>query len=275
MITKKVYLIKLILIIVTLALKSLKAKTFQEPRYTKGHVIGRKKEIHGEAQIDLELDYDEWIQYHNERNWTKKYPILGVTQKYFKNATDKISRIQLLNLAVDYMVYEMAHHDIKLSFGCIHEMKRLWRHAFHDYFTDNHHHSKFYNITEIYAYFNGLEFIHIFHMKIEFKDLPKEFRHKLREHFSHVRERDFREMFNWLDDPHGHKNDTELKRKRLNDHFYDRYYGVEWKADGRRVTDDDYDDLEPKYERIHHKIRTAKHRLNDDELKELMDEMDL
>ena len=160
--------LKIGLAILLTMLQAMKAKTFGEPRYTKGHIWGRKKHKKPIPELEQEINYDEWVRYHNERNWTTKFPVLEVTQKYFKNSSHNISRTQLINLAVDYMVYEMAAHHIKLSIPCLHDMKHLWRKAFKDYFFDYHHHQKTYNISELYGFHNGLEFIHIFHMRTRF-----------------------------------------------------------------------------------------------------------
>ena len=47
---------------------------------------------------------------------------------------------------------------------------------------------------------------------------------------------------------------------------------IEWDEDGRKVTDEDYDDIEPKFQRKLHNARIKRERLDDDEINMLLEE---
>jgi hypothetical protein len=110
--------------------------------------------------------------------------------------------------------------------------------------------------------------------------LPSEFQHKLEtlhtegiedEKSRNRAKNDLYEMFGF-GRKRKHVKVVDLKKKELKRKFEERYKGIEWSLDGRRVVDDDYDDLEPAYERKLHKERLTRDKLNEDEMDMLLDE---
>lgn len=113
------------------------------------------------------------------------------------------------------------------------------------------------------------------HYGLKFKALPQD----LRDYLEDIYGRDsyeFREIFFPEHERYDeneekltpkHEQYDKLKKREVKRKVREKYGGIEWKKDGRRVIDDDYDELEPSFER---KLHTLK--LKDDKEDELSGE---
>jgi len=69
-----------------------------------------------------------------------------------------------------------------------------------------------------------------------------------------------------------HAELRELKKREVERKIRERYGSIEWKTDGRRVVDEDYDEDEPAYERKLHIGRINKEKLNEEDIDMLLEE---
>lgn len=258
-----------------LFLKKVESKRHFEPRYTKDYIRRRNKEQQPLAEMEEYLYLDELESYHDDKNnpkWEKRYPILKITRKYYQNSTSKIPFKQFMNLATDYYVYKLSNLHFNLSVDTIHKLKTLFRGVVrHE--LDPHHPSATFNFSVCYDFLLGNQYVILFHIKVKLSKLPKEFQEKLRELHDDKTDHQFFEMFNGYDLPQ--KDQRDLKMEELKRRHTERYANVEWSKDGRRVIDEDYDDLEPKNERKgYHFKKKKQYYLKEDEINELL-EMDL
>lgn len=125
---------------------------------------------------------------------------------------------------------------------------------------------------ELYRMTIGGVLAYELHSAVHWEDLPAEFRHKIEDLYKDQRSMDIMELFG--KGYHRRKNVTnlDLMKREAKRKFNERYRAIEWKADGRRVIDDDYDDLEPAYERKLHTERLKRDNLSEDELAMLVEE---
>lgn len=85
---------------------------------------------------------------------------------------------------------------------------------------------------------------------------------------------EFKEVFNRDEERHEptHAELRDLKQREVERKIRERYGSIEWKTDGRRVSDDDYDEDEPAYERKLHIGRINKEELKDEDIDMLLEE---
>lgn len=236
----------------------------------------RRKREEGEPPAhEDEISFSEFQSMHDEGNWADTFRIFELTDKYFYDRNKNISKNLFMSMCREYIVHDLIESRFNLTFITIAELNKLMQHViFRDHFTDIT--KKEMSFKEMYYYTIGGRLLHMLTRRVSFEDLPLEFQSKIKEAHEDVPEHDFEMMFNYgrrarnrIDTAN---NVTKLKHKELKRKFKERYGGIEWKLDGRRVIDEDYDALEPAFERNVHNYRVKKEELNDDEIDMLLDE---
>lgn len=263
-----------ILLILLLTIKHSKEKRHFEPRYTKDYLRQRNREQQPLAEMEEYLFFDEFCQYHDDKSnpkWETRYPIFKITRQYYKTSDSIINPKEFLKLSLDYIVYKFANLHFDLSLKTIHDLKAMYKKVLTQEF--ERHKDGLFNFRHCYDFLLGSQYVLIFHMKVKLQQLPEEFQHKLRELHDDKTDSQFREMFNGFEHPNYEMRDHKLLE--LERRHNERYGYVEWSKDGRRVIDDDYDDLEPRNERHGYKFRRKKKfYLSEGEIDQLL-EMDL
>ena len=112
----------------------------------------------------------------------------------------------------------------------------------------------------------------LLHSRTHWEDLPQEFRDKARGLHEHMNRHEFEELFYVHNMKPTYTETSELKKQEIQRKFEEKYKMVEWAPDGRIVTDEDYDEIEPKFERKLHRGRVNRDRLEDAEISMLLEE---
>lgn len=235
----------------------------------------RAREDGEQPESESEITYAEFESMHDYGNYTEKFYVLKLSEKYFPDRFRNISKRMFINMCRDYSVYDLVESHYNLTFPTIAQLNDLINHhIFRDHFT-NFEKGKEFTFRHMYHYTIGGRLASLLVERIHLDDLPAELQSKLKEHHKDMPEYEFDMMFRY----HGARSTKkaaeliDLKHKELKRKFQERYRGIEWDLDGRRVIDDDYDELEPKYERKIHTYRVKeKENLSDDEVDMLLEE---
>ena len=220
-----------------------------------------------EDEITLEL----FKHMHDQGNWTKKFPIFKLTKHYFPEDKEiNITKKQFVNLARDYIVEDLIATRFNLTFNTIVELQSIFKHIFRDHFTDVE--AKEMSFEDVYRYTIGGSLGRLLHYKVVFEDLPQQLQEAIKEMHENDPSDEIEDLMGYRRSRPKPAKVLDLKEKEIKRKFKERYEGIEWMSDGRRVIDDDYDDLEPAYERKLHMGRINREKLSEDEIDILLEE---
>ena len=250
-----------------------RARQFSEPRYTKSFRRGRRIQIHPLPISEEQISFSEFEEYHDAGNYTEKFPVFKITKRYFKTSKDVVNRKAFIYLGSDFLNYQLA--KLNFTIPTLLKMHRFYIKAFNFHFKEGAQAN--YTFYNCYRYTIRDDFVRAFHRVVGMKQLPEEFKYRMRLLHPKLLPHEFDEMFmnyelDW-------KSPEQIRHQRKVDKFNVEYSGVEWKLDGRKVTDDDYDDPEPAFERENQKIVTDSMKpdalLDRDDLDLIVEDLDL
>lgn len=219
-----------------------------------------------------EITFKEFESMHDYGNWTDTFKIFELSQKYFPNREKNISKTFFKNMCREYIIHDLLQSHFNLTFPTIAKLNKLVNHViFRDHFTSIG--VEEFSFKEMYYYTIGGRLIHNLVRDHYFEDLPEELKFKIKEMHADVPEYEFDMMFHLRGRKHRKAAELiDLKHKELQRKYKERYQGIEWSSDGRRVIDDDYDALEPAYKRNIHIYAKKQKDLKDEEIDMLLEE---
>lgn len=217
-----------------------------------------------------DISWDNFQTFHDNGLHQDKFYLLRKAAILYPDREKNITRSQFFIFAKDYLIEDLIGGDLKLSLQCIADLRKIFGHAMWDSFT-NYNTTKMFSFQDFYRFTIGGVLGHLIHDRVLWDELPAEFQHSIEEMYKDKEKHEIYELFG-RGKRRGHAKVIDLKKKELKRKFNERYKGMEWSLDGRRVVDDDYDDLEPKYERKLHQERIKRNELDENEMDMLLDE---
>jgi len=224
---------------------------------------------HEPPRIQSEIKYEEFEQMHDSMNYTEKFPIFGLTRKYYFNREKNLTSYAFVEACLEYIVQDISSSDESTSFGTLQRLITNIRKSLRQQFLRR---EKVSFRTFFYQTIGG-GLSHLIHGGRTWKELPQEYREVLE---TTNPEHTLRERYRKGEDEHRrepqHAEIKHLKHFEIERKVREAYHGVEWEKDGRRVIDEDYDEELPKYERKLHIMKSkVKDELSDDEIDMLLE----
>jgi hypothetical protein len=266
-------LIKILLTAVMLVARTKARKLRMEPLHKPDKEPKMKRKDNGTLpESEDNLTWDEFQELHDEGNWTKKYKIFEISKKYFPDRTKNITKSLFVTMAREYIIQDLVAATFKLSFDTIAQLQKLFKKVLWHHFTDVRKTEM--SFTDLYRYTIGGSLGRMLHHTVPFDELPLQLQAEIEKMHANKTDYELEEMF--MMRRHKRRKESveliELKKRELKRKFKEKYGHTEWRMDGRRVIDDDYDDLEPAFERKVHLTRLKKDKLTEDEIDELLEE---
>ena len=230
--------------------------------------LGNDTREQKEPETESEISWDKFQEYFRNSSYNKFF-VFPIVRKYYKDDPDlNLTRKKFIELARDYLVEDF--HQFGLSITTLAKSLDLLTTAMKKHFAQQHADS--FSLRDCYRYTVQGYFGNILKQHVHFDELPVELRHRIDE-MEEKREdkrRDPREERGFQREKKKPKDFYSLKKEELKKKQRERYFRYEWDLDGRRVVDEDYDDLEPSYQRNLHKSKMKEFNMSEEEIDELL-----
>ena len=228
---------------------------------------------------EYEITWYRFKSYYDDGN--TQWKVLDIARKYYTNKDSTLTYQNFVQAGKEYLINNMV--ESQMTFQGMGKILPKLQNALTHYLHERK--NKTFNLEEFFKHTCQGQFKQFLKVNIAFEDQPWEVQQKLiheleekkRKSPDHHHRHDLHSEEHYI---YGHKNHKkeipEMRKHELRRRFQLEYTGIEWLDDGRRVTDEDYDQEAPAKERRLHNYGFKRDNITDDLVDELLEfELDL